>query len=346
MDAWASIVRSGRALAGRRVPVVLFHDWGMDGYPWIKVTAAEREAWMRIRAAEIYAAGGFFAFPVRGPWGPNAKADGIFDTLIHQAEFYRRHRDLYLRGELVGVEPLACDRKMMSLSLWRHAEAKQLALHVINRQVDEQWKSAARERVTVTLPTDRLPRRVRLISPDFEGEREATAAIADGHVKVTLPDVKAYTVAVLEYDELPAVRMNTLKTGTNGRWGAAEVSEFPVGDDGTITHAESLHGFVHGKLHPHMSNPPTFITKRDAPCTMRLHVLGVSSAGARLKLSIDGELKKTIDLPDRDRRNDAYAAEYDQTFTLQIPAGEHRVSLRNDGGDWAFVSWYAFDAAQ
>lgn len=342
-DAWASIVRSGRALAERRVPVVLFHDWGMDGYPWIRVTPAQRIAWMRIRAAEIYAAGGFFAFPVRGPWGPDAGADGTLDTLIHQVAFYRAHRDLYLRGELIGIQPLACDQKMMSLSLWRDAEAKQLRLHVINRQVDEQWQPVRRENVTVTLPTDRMPRRVRLVSPDFEGEREAAVAVEDGHIAVTLPGVEAYTVAVMDYDELPPVRMNSLTTGTSGQWSAAEDNEFPVGADGTIANAGSLHGYVHGKLHPQMSNPPMFIVNMERACTMRLHVLGVSSAGARLRLSIDGELKKTIALPDRDRRNDAYAAEYDETFTLNIPAGEHRVSLTNDGGDWAFVSWYAFD---
>ncbi|QNN21385.1 hypothetical protein HED60_03560 [Planctomycetales bacterium ZRK34] len=343
MDAWAATVQSGRSLVGRRVPVVLFHDWGMDGYPWIKVTPAERKAWMRIRAAEIYAAGGFFAFPVRGPWGPNAQADGTLDTLIHQTGFYRAHRDLYLRGELIGIEPLECDQPLMSLALWRDVEAKQLRLHVINRRVDEQWQSVKQGPVTVTLPTDKAPRRVRLISPDFEGERVATASVDHGQVKVTLPAVEAYTVAVLEYDTLPTVRMHTLKTSTSGHWRAADESEFHVKPDGMIANGGALNGYVHGKLHPQMSNPPTFITNMTAPCTMKLHVLGVSSAGARLRLSIDGKLEKTIDLPDRDRRNDAYATEYDETFTLNIPAGEHRISLTNDGGDWAFVSWYSFD---
>jgi len=57
---------------------------------------------------------------------------------------------------------------------------------------------------------------------------------------------------------------------------------------------------------------------------------------------VDGALTQTVDLPDRDRKNDSTAREYDKTFEFAIPPGRHRVTLRNSGGDWAFVSWYAF----
>ena len=76
LEAWAQSVRHGRALAGGPVPVVFFHDWGFDGFPWMRVPAADRELWMRVRGAEIYAAGGCFAFPVTGPSGCDALKDG------------------------------------------------------------------------------------------------------------------------------------------------------------------------------------------------------------------------------------------------------------------------------
>ena len=40
--------------------------FGDPPFPWLAVRPSERELWMRTRGAEIYAAGGFFAFPVLG----------------------------------------------------------------------------------------------------------------------------------------------------------------------------------------------------------------------------------------------------------------------------------------
>jgi hypothetical protein len=48
-----------------------------------------------------------------------------------------------------------------------------------------------------------------------------------------------------------------------------------------------------------------------------------------------------VELPDLDRKNDSAAREYDKTLEFDVPPGRHRVTLRNSGGDWAFVAWYA-----
>jgi len=56
---------------------------------------------------------------------------------------------------------------------------------------------------------------------------------------------------------------------------------------------------------------------------------------------LDGKLLKAIDLPDRDGRNDGSAREYDATYAFAIPAGRHRVTIQNAGGDWATIAWYA-----
>jgi hypothetical protein len=93
---WRSQVQKGRDLAGARVPVVLFHDWGFGNppFPWLAVPPAERAIWMRTGGAEIYAAGAFFAFPVLGPFGCDAKKDGTLPVISQQAAFYRQHREL------------------------------------------------------------------------------------------------------------------------------------------------------------------------------------------------------------------------------------------------------------
>ena len=103
---WRSLVESGRELAGKTVPVVLFHDWGFGEtpFPWMAVSPADRELWMRTRGAEIYAAGGFFAFPVLGPFGCNAAQDGTLGCIATQAAFYQAQRSLYLKSRYLGCE--------------------------------------------------------------------------------------------------------------------------------------------------------------------------------------------------------------------------------------------------
>jgi hypothetical protein len=116
IEEWASIVNGGWALAGRRVPVVLFHDWGFGGFPWMKVSPADRKLWTRVRGAEIYAAGGFFAFPVHGPFGNDALRDGTLREVARQTAFYQRHKALYLGARLLGFEPLKAEEPLLSLS--------------------------------------------------------------------------------------------------------------------------------------------------------------------------------------------------------------------------------------
>jgi hypothetical protein len=234
---------------------------------------------------------------------------------------------------------------MLSLALWRGADPKRLVLHVINRQVDENRAPVPRTDVAVTLPADRPPARVRIVSPDFDGERRGRADAAGGRVTVTLPQVQAYAVAVLEYDAPPAVRMANPHVATTARWAAPERNEFRVGAGGAVAEADALNGYLQGRLHTHLRNPPTFLVDMPRGGRMRLHVMGVSMAGARLHVLVDGKAVRTLDLPDRDGRNDGHAAEYDETFAVALPPGPHRVALRNDGPDWAFVAWYAFDEA-
>ena len=106
IDQWGSTVAAGWGMAGRKVPVVLFHDWGFGGFPWMEVPPEDRRLWIRVRGAEIYAAGGFFAFPVHGPSGNDARQDGTLAEIARQSQFYHEHQDLYLDAELLGFEPL------------------------------------------------------------------------------------------------------------------------------------------------------------------------------------------------------------------------------------------------
>jgi hypothetical protein len=186
---WASTVAKGRELAGKRVPVVFFHDWGFIGFPWMEVSPADRELWIRVRGAEMYAAGAFFAFPVHGPMGNDALRDGTIHEVARQTAFYRRNKSLYLDAR--GFQEIETEAPLLSASLWRHKEG--LLLHVINRQAKDS-KPVRRENVKIRLPLAQPAKTVRIVSPDWEGERRGEAH----DTIITLPVLDAYAVAILD----------------------------------------------------------------------------------------------------------------------------------------------------
>ncbi len=338
---WSSTVAGGWDMAGRRVPVVLFHDWGFGGFPWLKVPPEDRRLWMRIRGAEIYAAGGFFAFPVHGPFNNDSRQDGTLPEIIRQSTFYHQNKDLYLKAEFVGFEPLETSEPGLSLALWRRTSPPSLMLHVINRQV-EGIHPKHRTGVAVQLPTDRAPKSVNIVSPDWSGEKTGTIRQDNGRATVVLPELDAYAVAILPYDALPEVRMNSRRITPTLQWMRPMENEFVVAKEGLVRNQSALPGVVQGNLHPMLRNPPTFSVNMPRGGCLRVHVLGVAASGAKLQWQVDGRVEKTIDLPDRDGKNDTCAREYDHTYELPIPPGRHRVTLDNVGNDWFSVGWYAF----
>jgi len=341
IEEWASTVASGWALAGRRVPVVLFHDWGFGGFPWMKVSPADRRLWMRTRGAEIYAAGGFFAFPVHGPFGQDALRDGTLAEVARQTAFYQRNRSLYVDARVVGFEPLATDAPHLSLALWRRDAPPALLLHAVNRQT-EKGQLVPRRGIAVRLPTAKAPKSVRVVSPNWEGERQGEARSDGKAAIIVLPEFEAYAVAILDYDALPDLAMMSRRIVPAQRWARPERNEFAVDPSGAVAEAWALNGFLQGNLHTELRNPPTFIVHMPQGGALRVHVRAVATLGATLQSVVDGCVTTTVDLPDRDGKNDGSAREYDRTLDFPVPAGRHRVTLQNVGGDWATISWYAF----
>jgi len=338
---WAAVVRAGRAKAGRDVPVVFFHDWGFGGFPWQQVQPRDRNLWMRTRGAEIYAAGAFFAFPVRGPFGQDAIRDGTVREIARQTAFYQRHRGLYLEGQVAGLEPLRASEPMLSLALWTRAAPPAILLHVINRQARD-GAPEPRRGVTVRVPAAAAPKRVRIVSPDWEGEGDGQARMEQGGLAVTLPELEAYAVAILEYDALPVVRLDLLAVIPRNVWSRPERNEFAVNARGEVAGADDLVGYVQGNLHPDLAGPPTFLVNMPQGGAMKVHVRAVATLGARLEFLVDGRQALAADLPDRDGKNDAEASEYARTIEVPVPPGRHRIAVRNTGGDWAYVGWYSF----
>ena len=345
---WRGLIQRGQLLAGRRVPVVLFHDWGFGNppFPWLAVLPAERAVWLRTRGAEIFAAGAFFAFPVLGPGGCDAEKDGTLPVIAQQAAFYQTHRALYLKANFLGGAHLSSATPNLSLAAWAVPSSQALLLHVINRNVVAGALQAQHD-VTIEMPLDSAPMQACAISPDFPGTRTTAFCLANNRLCVTLPDLDAYAVVRLEFST--PVNFNPLRdpvrTATSGRWDPSTESEFRVLPDGLIENVDELSGFIQGRLHSELRNPPTFLVNTAVPGTLVVHVRAVAKLGARLEYRIDGVTQQTVELPDRDGKNDSAAPEYDRDFRFPIPTGVHHLTLDNVGGDWASVAWYAFEGS-
>lgn len=343
---WRSTVMRGQEIAEKPVPVVFFHDWGFGEppFPWLAVPPADRELWMRTRGPEIYAAGGFFAFPVLGPFGCNAAQDGTLACIAKQTRFYQTHRDLYLKSRYLGSETLTSETDRLSLAASWNPGRKALLVHVINRAVDGN-ALVPRSGVIVRLPLTEAPRNVVGLSPDSAG----AVTLGLGHhagdqLALGIPSLTAYTVAVLTYDREPDLDalLDPLYIRPTPAWARPSRNEFRVVPDGVVGNASDLLSFLQGMLHTQMRNPPTFLVKAAEPGKLEVHIRAVATLGARLEYQVDGQAGQTVDLPDLDGKNDGAVAEYDRTYTFDVPAGEHRLTLDNVGGDWAVVDWYAF----
>ncbi|MCC6355806.1 MAG: hypothetical protein IT577_18105 [Verrucomicrobiae bacterium] len=344
VDRWSGTVAAGRALAGERVPVVFFHDWGFGGFPWIRdVPPPERELWMRTRGAEIYASGAFFAFPVAGPWGNDALADGTIREIARQARFYRSHRDLYLGPTFAGFDGLLPEAPDLSVALWKRQDPPALILHAINRQARDS-RPAPRSNIAILVPTARAPSNISIVSPDWESPRQGAARIEGDRLRVTIPELEAYAVAILEYPEPPPLSMGGPRIRPMPDWGWAGGAHIAIGPDGMPAPRSDFPGaFLHGNLHGHLRHPHVFAVNMPGGGRLRVSVRAVATLGARIECQTDDRPPRAVDLPDLDQKNDAAAAEYDRVLEFSIPPGTRRVTVKNTGGDWAHLDWYAFD---
>ncbi len=343
---WRGLVTQGHELAGRRVPVVLFHDWGMGDppFPWLAVPPAQRELWMRTRAAEIHAAGAFFAFPVLGPFGCHAGRDGTLPAIARQTAFYRAHRDVYLRGRFLGSDALRTNTERLSLAVWAGDAPGVVRLHVVNRAAQD-GRVQPRSNVHVDVPISRAPDGgASAVSPDWDGARPVRTEAQGDRLRVMLDELDAYAVVELRFGRAVDLARLTdpVRTAPLPRWEQPLVNTFHVRADGSIGHSADLNGILQGRLHTHLRNPPTFVVNARGAATLAVRVRAVAATGARLVALVDGQSVSETDLPDRDGKNDTDAAEYERDIAVPIPAGPHRLTLDNTGADWLVIDWLEF----
>jgi hypothetical protein len=218
---WRELVVQGQTLAGKRVPVVLFHDWGMGHppFPWLAVSPAQRKIWMRVRGPEIYAAGGLFAFPVLGPFGCDAARDGTLETIAQQTRFYQSNRRLFSEGRYLGSVSVRTAAPNLSLAVWTTGQPREVAIHVINRQADGDT-IPPRSDVAVQVPIAVPLERAEAVSPDWPGECAVTCGPANGGLEVGVDKLEAYTVVRLRFRDEVDLSPLAVVTRTFGGDGA------------------------------------------------------------------------------------------------------------------------------
>ncbi|MCK4982813.1 MAG: hypothetical protein KAS17_07805, partial [Victivallaceae bacterium] len=112
--------------------------------------------------------------------------------------------------------------------------------------------------------------------------------------------------------------------------------------DGTYDSEKTLSKLIHGKNHVNLLNPHTL--KLDAPIPTKLIIdIGEVSGwgGAYMQVLLDGKVVLEKDFKDADNlENKELLKQYAGKYVINIPAGKHKLTIKNTGADWFEVKEY------
>ncbi len=345
----AATIQSRKLMGGRNVPIMTFHDWGV-GMPWMNLTSAERVAWLNAYAPEVFAAGLFFAYPVHGPFGCDAAANGTLATIQKQARF------------VLSIAPLLHHVEWQDQAASRYSGTaetviegqpaqRRLIIHLINRDYNGlNPVPQTDQRLQVALAV--RPKSVTIHNADTGRTISARWSYSPSHplknhrnggtLTINIPSLVTWDVVQINvpvWRRLPYPTVVTLSCVL--LWQRPEHNLFHVSPQNE-DNLYGLNGIIQGKLHPDLRNNPTFIANYRKAGRFEVHVNSVATLGARLIIRVDGKPALIVPIADRDGKNDGNAEEINTTYSVPISPGHHRISVDNDGGDWLTVDWYRF----
>lgn len=193
-------IRARSELLSPGAAVVLFLDWPTPTLNrYVALPLAERMDYWRIYAAEAYANGLFFAFHLRTTTGePTATAQGMMPFFKQYTAFYRAHADLYHQlSRPAAATVLSVSAPRIMTAVWDQPKEHRLLLHVVNHDYDGRLKP--RHRLTLEVPVESRPKAVVTASPDLAHDESLAYEYSGGKLKVTLPEIVAYSVVIVDY---------------------------------------------------------------------------------------------------------------------------------------------------
>ncbi len=128
----------------------------------------------------------------------------------------------------------------------------------------------------------------------------------------------------------------TLELST--QWGASLPGQLALATPLSATLAPSaLNAFVQGATHPDLRLPFRIAAWLGTNAQLVLHLNSVSD-GAIMGVLVDGQSMFSQSVPNRDGLHDVNN-EYNQDFTVALPAGKHLIEIKNLGADWFYLDW-------
>jgi hypothetical protein len=203
VEHWRERIDWSQQNLGREVPLVFFHDWGSDMPFFNQISLEDRILWLRIYAAELFASGGIFAWPISNSGNQYmvSRESALEDTVRFLIDWYRSNQDLYVNTESVGhsLVDIQGETDLVTTILDQSCNSRRI-VHVINKKQDQNHTLVPRASLQLAIPSQSEPMHVWVTSPD-DIKKDITFIFqaAENKVKVTIDHLDAYAVLVLEY---------------------------------------------------------------------------------------------------------------------------------------------------
>lgn len=136
-------------------------------------------------------------------------------------------------------------------------------------------------------------------------------------------------------------------------WGKNTILSFQINPDSHIENNDQIPSYLYGKSKLEMKQPPEFKINYPSNGRFAVHVDEVSDFGL-LKIYLDGKLALEKPLPLGDGQGEwekstwkeeirMYQGVYNKSYGIDIPKGNHKIRVENDGRDWIKITLYQFE---
>lgn len=112
---------------------------------------------------------------------------------------------------------------------------------------------------------------------------------------------------------------------------------YVIRSDGTMEDYDLLSKIQYGANYPEDRNPATFRVSYPADGAFEVVIRGVSCADdSQLTIYLDGKAALVADFPASGGGATMHA--YDRAYRIEVPAGQHEITVENTGRDWFHIS--------